>query len=161
MNHQWRYFYQHYPCVHYQSPYEITSYQDQYAATPKPYPENTYTPKKEIHYDTPAKNAALLKKIEKIYEKLHQLEEDNKELKEEVDNIKPLTIENINYKIQDLHVQDLSGNLMVGLTALSDAEELQKLLEENDAITFNDMDTEEFENAMMDNEAMDNENEEG
>ncbi|MFA1819137.1 hypothetical protein ACDX78_02845 [Virgibacillus oceani] len=161
MNHQWRYFYQPYPYVHYQSPYETTSYQDQYAVTPKPYPENTYTPKKVINYDTPAKNAALLKKMEKIYEKLNQLEEENKELKEEMDNIKPLTIENINYKIQELHVQDLSGNLMVGLTALSDAEELQKLLEENDSMTFNDMDTGEFEKAMKENEAMDDQNEEG
>ena len=156
MNHQWRYFYQPYPYVPYQPPYETTSHQDQYAATP--YPEKMESSKNEIPYNATAKDASLLKKI---YENLHHLEEENKKLKEQMDNIKPLTIENINYKIHDLHVQDLSGNLMVGLTALSDAEELQKLLEENDAITFNDMDTGEFENAMMDNEAMDDQNEEG
>jgi len=161
MNHQWRYFYRPYPYVHYQSPYETTSYQDQYAAPPNSYPENNNIQNKELSYAETAKEAGLLIKIEKIYEKLNQLEEENKELKEDINKIKPLTIENINYKIQDLHVQDLSGNLMVGLTALSDAEELQKLLEENGAITFNEMDTEEFENAMMNNEAMDDHYEEG
>jgi|SRR5690625_1271470 len=161
MNHQWRYFYQPYPYVHYQAPYETTPHSNQYTAISKPYAGKIEPAKNEIHSTATAKNAVLIKKIENIYEKLNQLEEENKELKEEMNNIKPLTIENINYKIQDLHVQDLSGNLMVGLTALSDAEELQKLLDENDSITFNDMDTGEFEKAMMENEAMDDQNEEG
>ncbi|OLS40896.1 spore germination protein GerPC [Bacillus sp. MRMR6] len=83
--------------------------------------------------------------IEQIFEKLNKIEEENKKLKEEIKNIKPITIENINYKIQDLSVQELSGTLLVGLTALSEAEELKKLLTENGPVHLNDMDTEEME----------------
>ncbi|GAB3801243.1 hypothetical protein [Virgibacillus kimchii] len=150
MNHQWRYFYPNYSYGPYHDPQSSFNLQPKYEKTPASYPEKIQYKehKPNIKYDS------ILKNIEKLNEKLDQLEEENKALQEEVENIKPLTIENINYKIQDLHVQDLSGNLMVGLTALSDAEELKKLLEENDPITFNEMNTNEFENAMMHNETM-------
>jgi hypothetical protein len=82
--------------------------------------------------------------IEQIFEKLNKIEEDHKKLQEEIKNIKPITIENINYKIQDLSVQELSGTLLVGLTALSEAEELKKLLTENGPVQLNDIDTEEM-----------------
>ncbi|WP_164215125.1 hypothetical protein [Virgibacillus sp. YIM 98842] len=154
MNHQWRYFYPHYPYVHY--PQTPSIHMD----APKSFSQENHAQQKESSYDLKIYHS-ILKSMEQIHEKLHQLEEENKALQEEVENMKPLTIENINYKIQDLHVQDLSGNLMVGLTALSDAEELKKLLEENDPITFNEMDTAEFENAMMNKEKTDEQNEEG
>jgi len=150
LNHQWRYFYQHYPYVYYH--YPPSSGKPMEPA--KSFPKANNDQHKES-YDDLTYHDSILKNIEKIHEKLNQLEEENKALQEQVENMKPLTIENINYKIQDLHVQDLSGNLMVGLTALSDAEELKKLLDENDPITFNDMDTQQFENAMMNNAAMD------
>lgn len=75
--------------------------------------------------------------IQELMKRIHQLEERQKQLQEKIEAIKPLTIENINYKIQDLHVQELSGNLLVGLTALSDAEELQELLREQNITTVN------------------------
>lgn len=99
----------------------------------------------------------LVDSIQSILEKLEKLEEENQQLKEEIENIKPITIENINYKIQDLSVQELSGTLLVGLTALSEAEELQKLLQENGPVTLNGMDTAEMEQAMENEEAF-NEN---
>lgn len=157
MNHQWRYFYPYYSYGQYHYPQSTYNQQPQHKQTPASFPgkvqQKEHQP--DIKYDP------ILKNIEKIYEKLDQLEEENKALQEEIEDIKPLTIENINYKIQDLHVQDLSGNLMVGLTALSDAEELKKLLEENDPITFNDMNTDEFEEAMMNNHAMNEQDGEG
>ncbi|MEW9051604.1 MAG: spore germination protein GerPC [Neobacillus sp.] len=91
--------------------------------------------------ETPNSSSTL---IEQIFEKLNKIEEDHKKLKEEIKNIKPITIENINYKIQDLSVQELSGTLLVGLTALSEAEELKKLLTENGPVHLNDMNTEEM-----------------
>ncbi|WP_456276599.1 spore germination protein GerPC [Bacillus sp. AK128] len=84
----------------------------------------------------------LGEQIKKIYDKLNQIEEENKQLKEKIEKIQPVTIENINYKIQDLSVKDLSGTLLVGLTSLSDAENLKKLLQGNDSIELSDLDTE-------------------
>ncbi|MFE8700136.1 spore germination protein GerPC [Cytobacillus sp. FJAT-54145] len=86
--------------------------------------------------------------VETILEKLNKIEEEHKKLKKEIENIKPVTIENVNYKIQDLSVQELSGTLLVGLTSLSDAEELKKLLTEKGPVSLNDMDTEDIQNSM-------------
>lgn len=157
LNHQWRYFYPYYAYGS-PSPMEVPAQQKQ---IPGSFPEKLQYKKSGAYqkekYDI--KFDSILKNIDNLYKKLSQLEEENKALKEEVENIKPLTIENINYKIQDLNVQDLSGNLMVGLTALSDAEELKKLLEENDPIMFNEMNTDDFENQMMNNQAMNGQDE--
>ncbi len=51
-------------------------------------------------------------------------------LQEQVEQIKPLHIENINYKIQELVVKELKGTLNIGMTALSDPKEIQKWLQE-------------------------------
>lgn len=82
--------------------------------------------------------------VDEIMKKLNQIEIENKKLKEEISNIKPVTIENVNYKIQELSVQELSGTLLVGLTALSDAEELKNLLSEKGPVKINDVDTEDM-----------------
>lgn len=90
--------------------------------------------------------------VYKIYEMISKIETDYQEIREEYKQIKadlekidPVHVENVNYKIQDLNVQDLSGNLLVGLTSLSDAENLKRLLADEDGLTINDMNTEEFE----------------
>ncbi|GAE24885.1 hypothetical protein JCM9140_847 [Halalkalibacter wakoensis JCM 9140] len=64
--------------------------------------------------------------------------------------MKPINIENINYKIQELTVEELSGNLMIGMTALGDAEDLKDILSNNEKIQFNDIDTNNFEEQMED-----------
>ncbi|EGL82731.1 hypothetical protein CathTA2_1739 [Caldalkalibacillus thermarum TA2.A1] len=64
--------------------------------------------------------------IQHLEERLQKLEKDNEELKQKLENIKPVHIENINYKIQELVVQELSGTLNIGLTAEADAEEIQR-----------------------------------
>ncbi|MUK88550.1 hypothetical protein GMD78_09125 [Ornithinibacillus sp. L9] len=98
----------------------------------------------------------IVEHLEKIYNKLNQLEEENKQIKEELENKKAIKVENVNYKIQDLHVEDLSGALLVGLTSWSDAEELQELLAENGPVMFNDLNTDEMQNN-MENQQMQNE----
>lgn len=65
-----------------------------------------------------------------LEERIRLLEEENKELKEKIENLKPLHIENINYKIQELSVRELKGTLNIGMTALSDPKEIQKWLQE-------------------------------
>ncbi|GAE34317.1 spore germination protein GerPC [Halalkalibacter akibai] len=87
----------------------------------------------------------LTKHMTALTKKLEEIEKENKELKEKVENMKPINIENINYKIQELTVEELSGNLMIGMTTLGEMGDLQKLLNDNNSIQFNDIDTENFE----------------
>ena len=136
-------FYQHYPNVNNQTPYRNTSTTNDYVQMPKiPHVQQEATPV----------TMTLEEHIAKLYEKIKETEEENRKLKEEIKKIKPITIENINYKIQDLNVQDLSGTLLIGLSALSDAENLKNLLSENESVTLNDFDTDEFENNIINNE---------
>ncbi len=83
----------------------------------------------------------LMETLESMQEKMEEIEEENENLKEKIKDIKPINIENINYKIQELTVEELSGALNIGLSALTDAENLKKLLNENGEIKFNDLDT--------------------
>ncbi|WP_274363482.1 spore germination protein GerPC [Paenibacillus thermotolerans] len=59
-------------------------------------------------------------------------EKEVKDLKEALQKIKPVNIEAINYKVQELAVRDLSGTLNIGLTALSDPEQLQQWLHQGE-----------------------------
>lgn len=88
----------------------------------------------------------VIQALENLQQKIEDVEKENEELKEKVENIKPINIEAINYKIQELTVEELSGTLNIGLSALTDAENLKKLLEEKGEIKFNDIDTEAMEN---------------
>ncbi|WP_166246482.1 spore germination protein GerPC [Paenibacillus turpanensis] len=60
--------------------------------------------------------------------KIEEMEDTLGQLKQQVEQIKPVTIENINYKIQELAVKELKGTLNIGMTALTDPEEIQKWL---------------------------------
>jgi predicted nuclease with TOPRIM domain len=60
----------------------------------------------------------------------HELHKENEKLKDYVKKLKPVHIENINYKIQELIVRELKGTLNIGLTSLTDAEELKKMMGE-------------------------------
>lgn len=87
----------------------------------------------------------VIQALESLQQKIEDVEKENGDLKEKVENIKPINIEAINYKIQELTVEELSGTLNIGLSALTDAENLKKLLEEKGEIKFNDIDTEAME----------------
>ncbi len=154
MSKQWPYFYRTHPYYHqpqYYVPYPPKHLLKEGPIKVKPNnnmnnKENSSTDENEKNYKSPM---SLNEILEKLFEKLNKLEEENQKLKEEIENIKPITIENINYKIQDLSVQELSGTLLVGLTGLSEAENLNKLMTENGPVKINDMDTEDFEPVNM------------
>lgn len=59
---------------------------------------------------------------------IQALQQENAQLQERIDKMKTVHIENINYKIQELTVQQLSGTLNIGMSALTDPEELSKWL---------------------------------
>ncbi|WP_138416292.1 hypothetical protein [Aquibacillus sediminis] len=145
MNHhyQWKGYHPSY----WNYPYPYTSYQP--SSGQQQHGEQPVHQEEVWHDQQPNHTNELLEQLDRIYQKLNQLEEENKEIKEELANKKSVTVENVNNKIQDLNVQELSGSLLVGLSSLSDAEELQELLADNDQVSFNGMDTEEVENNIM------------
>src|SRR5690606_27336783 len=59
-----------------------------------------------------------------------RLDKENKKLQEQIEQIKPIHIENINYKIQELVVKELSGTLNIGMTGFTDPQELAKWVSE-------------------------------
>ncbi len=72
-------------------------------------------------------------KLELMVEALEQQKQEWSEQRrwlegqvERLEGIKPIRIEAINYKIQELTVKELSGTLNIGMTALSDPEEIGK-----------------------------------
>lgn len=71
-----------------------------------------------------------LKELEENNERLHN---ENQQLKQQLEQIKPIHIENINYKIQELVVRELTGTLNIGMTALSDPNEIKKWFSESES----------------------------
>jgi spore germination protein PC len=70
-----------------------------------------------------------LKHMEELENRIRVLQEEQMSLKEQVGNLKQVHIENINYKIQELSVKELKGTLNIGMTALTDPEEIKKWLD--------------------------------
>src|SRR5699024_6300492 len=51
----------------------------------------------------------IAEQINTMQKKLAHIEAQYTKLKEQMAALKPVTVENVNYKIQDLHVKELSG----------------------------------------------------
>lgn len=66
----------------------------------------------------------------RMEEQLHQVEEANRLLKEQVEAVKPVQYGNITYKVQELHVNELTGTLNIGLTSLADEGQLKTMMEQ-------------------------------
>ena len=66
----------------------------------------------------------------RMEEQLRQLEEANRLLKEQVEAVKPVQYGNITYKVQELHVNELTGTLNIGLTSLADEGQLKAMMEQ-------------------------------
>lgn len=65
-----------------------------------------------------------------LKEQLQALEEANRLLKEQVEGLKPVQYGNITYKVQELHVNELTGTLNIGLTSLADEGQLKAMMEQ-------------------------------
>lgn len=81
-------------------------------------------------------NGSFYQVIQELQYRVMHLEQENKKLKEKLDDIKPMVIENINYKIQELNVEELKGTLNIGLAGEADPEKIGSFMdsdeEEND-----------------------------
>ncbi|MNC25585.1 Spore germination protein GerPC [compost metagenome] len=74
--------------------------------------------------------AELESRYLKLEEQLRRLEEANQKLKEQVDGLKPAQYGNITYKVQELHVNELTGTLNIGLTSLADEGQMKAMMEQ-------------------------------
>jgi predicted RNase H-like nuclease (RuvC/YqgF family) len=72
-------------------------------------------------------------RIRRLEDRLLQLETESRQLEKTLRELKPIHIDSINYKVQELSVRDLSGTLNIGLTALSDPEQLERLINQKDS----------------------------
>nr|WP_232345502.1 spore germination protein GerPC [Paenactinomyces guangxiensis] len=73
--------------------------------------------------------------MQKLEKEISKLKKENKELKDKVEAVRPVSIDKVEYKIHELHVDTLSGTLNVGLTANGDeasmGEVIDKIVEEH------------------------------
>jgi len=74
-----------------------------------------------------------------LEERLRLAEDELRELKAEAAKARPIHIEAINYKVQELVVSELSGTLHVGLTALTDSKALEKIAGGGEAVTLENL----------------------
>jgi len=70
----------------------------------------------------------LENRVRQLEERMARLEGTVQILERLLRQLKPVHIDNIHYKIQELHLRDLSGTLNVGLTALTDPKQLEEWL---------------------------------
>ncbi|WP_062239236.1 spore germination protein GerPC [Fictibacillus sp. FJAT-27399] len=68
--------------------------------------------------------------LQQLQQQIIELQHENQTLREALNNIKPINIENINYKIQELHVKELKGTLNIGLTGEAHLEDMETIIDE-------------------------------
>ena len=85
--------------------------------------------------------------LRELEERIRQAEEELRALKEEAAKVRPIRIEAINYKVQELVVSELSGTLHVGLTALTDSKSLEKIVGGGETVTMENLTNESGEDA--------------
>lgn len=66
--------------------------------------------------------------LRELEDRLRQAEDELRELRTETARTRPIRIDAIHYKVQELVVSELSGTLHVGLTALTDPKSLEKIV---------------------------------
>lgn len=72
--------------------------------------------------------AYLWDRLNELEQDIMRLKKENKEIKEQLAEIQPLKIERVEYKIQELQVETLSGTLNVGLTAHGSEKSIEQLI---------------------------------
>lgn len=68
--------------------------------------------------------------LQQLQQQIIELQQENQHLKETLNSMKPINIENINYKIQELHVKELKGTLNIGLTGEAHLEDMETIIDE-------------------------------
>lgn len=115
-----------------------------------------------MYYPPPHFWHQLEQRLRDLEDNYQRLAQENKELQEQITQLKPVHIENINYKIQELVVKELSGTLNIGMTGLTDPEELAKWssgesVSEEQEVHLNDLEQTEEETITVQHEQNDKE----
>jgi spore germination protein PC len=71
----------------------------------------------------------IWKRIDLLEEEIYKLKKENKELKRKLQAAQPLRIDKIEYKINELKVDNLSGTLNVGLSTFADEQSLKEIID--------------------------------
>lgn len=74
--------------------------------------------------------AYLWDRINQLQQEIEKLKEENEQFRKKLASIQPVNIERLEYKIQELRVETLSGTLNVGLSAHGDEETLSKIIDQ-------------------------------
>ncbi|MDN4595033.1 spore germination protein GerPC [Polycladomyces subterraneus] len=74
--------------------------------------------------------AYLWDRINQLQQEIENLKEENEQIRKQLASIQPVTIERMEYKIQELRVETLSGTLNVGLSAHGDEQTLSKIIDQ-------------------------------
>ncbi|WP_169713744.1 spore germination protein GerPC [Paludifilum halophilum] len=73
--------------------------------------------------------AYLWDRLNRLEQDLQSLRQENEELRKKLATIQPLRIERIEYKVQELQVETLSGTLDIGLSVKGDDQSIDRLVE--------------------------------
>ena len=74
--------------------------------------------------------AYLWNRLNRLEREIAFLRKENEALKKKLASLQPVTIERIEYKIQELSIKTLSGTLNVGLTATGDDKSVARIIEQ-------------------------------
>ncbi|MBA4601105.1 spore germination protein GerPC [Thermoactinomyces mirandus] len=74
-------------------------------------------------------------RLQSLEQEITRLRQENTALKEKIEQLKPIQIEKIEYKVHELRVETLSGTLNIGLTANGEesgiGEVIEKMVDNN------------------------------
>lgn len=74
--------------------------------------------------------AFLWDRLNRLEREIAFLRKENEALKKKLASLQPVTIERIEYKIQELSIKNLNGTLNVGLTASGDDKSVARFIEQ-------------------------------
>jgi len=74
-------------------------------------------------------NSLFFEYLDDLEKKVEELEKENEELKKKLALQKPLRIEKIEYKINELKVKELKGQMHLGITAMANEEAMENIME--------------------------------
>jgi spore germination protein PC len=73
--------------------------------------------------------AHLWDRLNRMEREMEHLRQENDALRKRVESLQPLSIERLEYKIQELNIETLSGTLNIGLTTHTDGQGLEQMIE--------------------------------
>lgn len=74
--------------------------------------------------------AYLWDRLNQLQQEIDTLRQENEAFSKKLAELEPLRIERIEYKVQELHVETLSGTLDIGMTVKGDEKSIARIIEQ-------------------------------